>query len=81
MSNDQVATKEETIVAGIDMLSRATPTQRVNHEKVIAWIKTLRNVPSTTNAVTTYKQCVREWYAVYVERKPGGTGAYTLDTL
>ena len=80
-TNTAVATKSETIEAGIDMMSRATPAQRENHQKVIDWLSTLKNVPSTTNAVTTYKECCREWHAVHVLGKPQGTGAYNLETL
>lgn len=79
--NNAIATKDQTIAAGLDMMSRATPAQQANHQKVIDWVKTLKNVPSTTNAATTYKECCREWHAVHVLGKPQGTGAYNLDTL
>lgn len=76
-----VATKEETITAGIEMMESVNPTQRENHQKVIAWIRTLKNVPSTTNAKTTYKECMNEWYHVHVKGQPNGTGSYNLETV
>lgn len=79
--NAEVATKDQTIAAGLDMMSRATQAQQANHQKVIDWVKTLKNVPSTTNATTTYKECCREWHAVNVLGKPQGTGSYNLETL
>jgi hypothetical protein len=74
------ASKEETIKAGEDLMSRATPEQQENHKKVIAWISTLKNIPSTYDPLTTYKHCLREWHAVFVLGKPAGTGSYNLET-
>lgn len=75
------ATKEQTIEAGTEMMTQATEAQKQNHLKVIEWIKTLKNVPSTTNPKTTYKECCKEWVAVYVKNQPAGTGSYNLETL
>lgn len=75
------ATKEETIRAGEEMMSRAAAAQQDNHKKVIGWIKTLKNVPSTFDPATTYKVCVQEWFAIHVKKQPQGTGNYNLETI
>ena len=75
------ATKEETISAGLDMMSRANPKQQENHAKAIEWIKTLKQVPSTFDPTTTYNVCLQEWYAIHVKGQPNGTGAYKLETI
>ncbi len=63
MSNTNIATKQEAIKAGKEMSSLSTPAQQANHAKVIAWIETLAEVevPSTTNATTTYKMLIQKW--------------------
>ena len=76
-----VATKGMTIKAGLEMMSRSTPDQQALHQKVIDWIQTLKNVPSTDNAASTYRECCREWRAIHMLNKPQGTGAYKLETI
>lgn len=75
------ATKEETIAAGTEMMNQATEAQKQNHLKVIEWIKTLKNVPTTADPKTTYKECCNEWVAVHIKNQPAGTGSYNLETM
>lgn len=75
------ATKEQVIAAGMDMANRGHIALKKNHMKVIEWIKTLKNVPSTSSADATYKACCREYVEVVLKGNPNGTGAYNLDTL
>jgi hypothetical protein len=80
-SNPEVSlTKEDVIAAGLDIASRATPAQAENHQKVIAWIRTLRGLPSGS-AESAYKDLTAEWYQLTVKKNPKGTGRYDLTKI
>ena len=63
-----IATKEEIIAAGFATMKKGRQDNQVNHQKVIDWIRTLSNIPSTaTDPYYIYVECYEKWYEKNVE--------------